>query len=680
MRRGVMRRLGLGLVVLAAMPLARGQEATKSGLDASAFDTTVRPQDDLFRYVNGTWLKSAEIPADRPFTGSFVALRDRSEADIRAIIESLAAQGGHAAGSEAQKVADLFADFMDEATAEAKGLEPIGPQLAAVESLGQTSALAPLLGRLQREGVEGLFGAWVDTDAKQSDRYILSLSQAGLGLPDEAYYGDARFAAVKEAYRAHVQKMFELAGWAEPAKAAETIMGIETRLAAGHWDRVKSRDDTLSYNKVDRQGLKALAPQVDWDGFLTAYGVAPGQAAEIVVRQPSYLTAMGQAIDTVPLEDWKTYLKWNVLRAAAPLLSQPFVDESFAFNGKTLTGVPENRPRWKRGVSVVEGALGEALGKLYVEKHFPPASKEKMQKLVADLIAAYRESISTLDWMSPETRAKALDKLAKFTPKIGYPDKWRDYSKLEIHRGDLVGNAHRAIAFETDRNLAKLGKPVDRNEWMMTPQTVNAYYNPGMNEIVFPAAILQAPFFDPEADDAVNYGGIGAVIGHEIGHGFDDQGSKYDGTGNMVNWWTDADRAEFEKRTKALIDQYSAFSPEQLGGKSHVNGALTIGENIGDLGGLSIAIKAYKLSLDGKPAPVIDGKSGLERVLLGWGQIWRSKYRDAELERRLATDPHSPPMYRCNGVVPHVPEFYEVFGVKEGDALYLAPEKRVRIW
>jgi putative endopeptidase len=388
---------------------------------------------------------------------------------------------------------------------------------------------------------------------------------------------------------------------------------------------------------------------------------------------------MAKLLDQVSLDDWKTWLKWHVLHEAAPLLSKPFVEEDFAFFSKTLTGTPEIRPRWKRAVEVVEKAMGEAAGKIYVAKHFPPEAKARMKELVANLIAAYREEIATLEWMSPETRKRALDKLARFNPKIGYPDKWRDYTALQIHRDDVAGNVRRATAFEVDRRLAKLGQPVDRDEWGMTPQTVNAYYNSSMNEIVFPAAILQPPFFDMQADDAVNYGAIGAVIGHEIGHGFDDQGSKFDGAGNMINWWTDPDRKEFESRAKMLIDQYNGFEPMQLPGQK-VNGAMTIGENIGDLGGLSIAYAAYRRSLQGREAPVIDGLTGDQRFFIGWGQAWRSKYRDAEVARRLATDPHSPPEFRCNGVLRNLPEFYAAFGVKEGDKLWLAPERRVRIW
>lgn len=679
-RRGIERTMGILLAAGMAVSTGQAQEAKPlgSGIVPDHFDKVVRPQDDLFRYVNGAWLKTVQIAPDKAGEGAFHDLRDLSEKNLRAIIEETA-QATHAPGSEGQKIRDLYRSMLDEARADALGLEPIADDLAAVEAVKDLGSWAQLAGTLQRRGVDGLFGAFVDLDARDATRYIVYLNQGGIGLPDESYYRDEKFQPIRDAYKAHVQKMFELAGWDDPAGSASKILDIETKLAKHHWDRVKNRDDTLTYNKTSRENLDAMARAFPWKAFLEGAGVPEAQVGEVIVRQPSFFEGMSETLAAVPLEDWKTFLKWNVLRANAALLSKPFVDESFAFNGKSLSGTQENRPRWKRAVSAVEMAMGEAVGKLYVAKHFPPEAKARMQELVANLIAAYRQEIEKLPWMGAETRAKALEKLSKFTPKIGYPDTWRDYSKLEIEPGDLVGNIQRAIAFEHDRNVAKLGQPVDRGEWAMTPQTVNAYYNPTMNEIVFPAAILQPPFFNMEAEDAANYGGIGAVIGHEIGHGFDDQGSKFDGNGNMKDWWTDADREEFEKRTGKLIAQYNAFEPAQLPGQ-HVNGALTIGENIGDLGGLSIALKAYKLALNGKESPVLDGFSGLQRVLLGWAQVWRIKYREAELARRLATDPHSPGEFRCNGTVRNVPEFYEAFEVKPGDKLYLAPEERVRIW
>jgi putative endopeptidase len=650
----------------------------KSGIERAHIKPDVRPQDDLFRHVNGRWLDEAEIPPDRAVHGAFRELYDKAEVNLRTIIEA-AANAGEAADEDQRKIGDLYASFMAEDVIEQRGSKPIDEDLQAVDAITDTDSLVATMGRLQRDGVSGSFVVWVDTDALQSDRYIINLYQGGLGLPDESYYREETFADVRSAYVAHVGRMLDLAGIPDSNDKAQRIMTLETRLASAHWDRVASRDETKTYNKKDRADIEALTPGFDWAAWTDAFGAPPVAFADGVVRQPSYFTAMAQALTDVPLDDWKTWLAWKVVRSAAPYLSKAFVDENFAFYGTTLTGAPENRERWKRGVSVVEAAIGEALGRLYVAEHFPPAAKARMLELVANLVEAYRVDILALDWMSEETKQRALDKLEKFTPKIGYPDKWRDYSRLTIDRDDLVGNVRRAHAFELDRNLAKIGQEVDRTEWFMTPQTVNAYYNPGMNEIVFPAAILQPPFFDMEADDAANYGGIGAVIGHEIGHGFDDQGSKYDGDGNLKDWWTSEDRTEFEKRTQALITQYDAYEPRDLPGHK-VNGALTVGENIGDLGGLTIAHKAYLIALNGGEAPVLEGLTGRRRLFYGWAQVWRAKMRQAEARRLLAIDPHSPPEFRCNGVLRNLDEFYAAFGVTERDALWLAPEQRIRIW
>ena len=669
--------LFLPCVAPAAGPGPEPNPDATAGVSKATFDASVRAQDDLFRHVNGGWIASATIPPERPLYGAFIQLAEKAEGEVRAIIEESSKKADDAPGAESQKVGDLYASFMDEGRVDSLGLKPIEDDLSAVDALKDKAAFAKLLGDLQRRGLASVFDAGVSTDAKQSDRYVVYLDQGGLGLPDESYYREETFKDTRTAYLAHVEAMFKLAGAADPKASAEKVVTLETRLAKAHWDRVKRRDRTLTYNKKDLKALAELTPGFDWPAWMASAKV--DGVTEVIVQEPDFFTAMAKALDDVPLDDWKLWLKWKVLHEAAPFLSKPFVDENFAFYGKTLTGAPEIRPRWKRGVELVGQALGEAVGKIYVEKHFPPASKARMEALVKNLTDAYREDIASLEWMSPETRAKALEKLAKFTPKIAYPGKWRDYAKMEVRRDDLMGNVERAAAFEHDRGVAKLGKPVDKGEWFMTPQTVNAYYNPGLNEIVFPAAILQPPFFDPEADDAVNYGAIGAVIGHEIGHGFDDQGSKSDGDGNMVNWWTDADRKEFDARSKALTEQYNGFETKQLPGMK-VNGALTIGENIGDLGGLTIANKAYKRSLRGSEAPTIDGLTGDQRFFIGWAQVWRIKYRDAELKRRLTIDPHSPGEFRCNGVVRNLPEFYSAFGVKEGDKLYLAPDQRVRIW
>jgi len=678
MQRWIMRwALAAASLPISAAGAAEPVTITRSGIDKAHVDPGVRPQDDLFRHVNGKWIVEAPIPADRSLDGAFYKLRDQSEADIRAIIEDVA-KGGESAEGEAKKVGDLFASFMDEAAADRRGLSATDEDLAVVRAISDKAGLIRAFGKLGRGGMaDGPLGLSVSTDPKRSDRYILGLDQGGLGLPDESYYRLEKFKPIRDAYLAHVRRMFELAGLPDPSKSAEQVVALETRLAKDHWDRVKTRDAILTYNKKDLAGLAELTPGVDWRAWFDAAGVRGVE--ELVVGQPSFFAAMAKALDEVPLTDWKTWLTWGVLRNTAPFLSRPFVEENFAFYGKTLTGAQELKPRWKRGVATVEGALGEAVGKLYVARHFPPAAKARMRQLVSNLIEAYRRDIESLEWMGPETKKKAFEKLARFTPKIGHTEKWRDYAALEIRRDDLVGNLRRSATFEFERNLAKLGKPVDRSEWLMTPQTVNAYYNPGMNEIVFPASILRPPFFDLEGDDATNYGGIGAVIGHEVGHGFDDQGSKYDGEGNLNDWWTDADRKEFDARAGRLIEQYNGFEPAQLKGQ-HVNGALTIGENIGDLGGLTIAHKAYRIALDGKPAPVLDGLTGEQRFFVGWAQVWRAKYRDAEITRRLAVDPHSPAEFRCNGVVRNMPEFYEAFGLKEGDKLWIAPDRRVKIW
>ncbi|MEU5842086.1 M13 family metallopeptidase [Rhodococcus sp. NPDC047139] len=656
------------------MTLAQNSEI-RSGIDLGHVDERVRPQDDLFEHVNGRWLAEHEIPADRALDGAFRTLADKAEVDVRTIIEE-AAESGAEPGSDARKIGDLFKSFMDTAAIEAAGLDPIRDELEAVSGATDRAALAVVLGRLQRTGVTGALVHYVDTDSKNSERYLMHVSQGGLGLPDESYYREKRYAEIREQYTAHVGRMFALA---DLPYDASRVVALETKLAAGHWDVVKRRDADLSYNLLTIDSLLADLPQFDWNGWIGATGATGEQWAEIVVRQPSFLEVFAGLWADEQLDDWKAWAVWRVLRARAPYLSEAFVEENFAFYGRTLTGTQEIRDRWKRGVSLVQDLMGEAVGKLYVERHFPAEAKTRMQVLVDNLIEAYRQSITELEWMSPATREAALRKLEKFTPKVGYPDTWRDYSAVTITPDDVVGNYRSGYAAEYDRDLGKLGGPVDRGEWFMTPQTVNAYYNPGMNEIVFPAAILQPPFFDLHADDAANYGGIGAVLGHEIGHGFDDQGAKYDGDGNLQNWWTDSDREEFGKRTAALIAQYDEFEPKALPGQ-RVNGSFTIGENIGDLGGLSIALEAYKIALGGKPAPVIDGLTGLQRVFFGWAQVWRTKVRDEEASRRLAVDPHSPPEFRCNGVVRNIDAFYDAFDVRQGDGLYLDPEERVRIW
>jgi putative endopeptidase len=638
----------------------------RSGLDLQWVDTGTRPQDDLFTHVNGKWLDGHVIPDDRAQDGAFRDLRDRAEEDVRAIIEE-AREG---------KVADLYASFMDTERIEELGISPLQPLLDEIAAAPDKAALAGVLGRRQRQGRAALFGAFVGTDAKDSSRYLVHLSQAGLGLPDESYYREEQYAEIRAKYVTHLSRLASLVGLGD---VAQTVMDLETRLAALSWDRVTNRDAEKTYTLMTWPAVTANAPAFPWSEWLAALQAPDGAFDEVVVRQPSFVLRAAELWAELPLEDWKAWLSVRVASACADYLSQALVDEDFDFYGRTLSGTPVLRERWKRGVSVVEGAIGEEVGKLFVERHFPPAAKERVSELVANLVEAYRQSISTLDWMSPATRERALEKLAGFRPKVGYPDKWKDYSSLVVSREDLLGNMLRAAEWDFDDDLNRIGGPVDKDEWLMTPQTVNAYYHPRMNEIVFPAAILRPPFFDPEADDAANYGGIGAVIGHEIGHGFDDQGSRYDGEGTMTDWWEAADRAEFDKRSKALIDQYSALSPAGLP-EHKVNGALTVGENIGDLGGLTIAVKAYRIAVAGSEPPVIDGFTGLQRVLIGWAQVWRAATRDAEAIRRLAVDPHSPPDLRCNAVVTNLDVFHEAFDVQPSDALYTAPEDRVRIW
>jgi putative endopeptidase len=659
----------------ASVPQAAAKAPLSSGIDREYFDKSVRYQDDLYRAVNGLWLEKTEIPADRPDFGAFTLLADKAESDLHDIITECAAAKNNTPGSERQKVGDLFNSYMDEASVEKLGMKPIVPRLEAVYAIKTKEDLIRTLAQLNKLGIGGPFGCGVTTDAKKSDTHIMGLAQAGLGLPDRDYYLDPKFKSKLVAYQDYLEKLLTLAKIPDAKQAAADIVDLETKIAKIQWSKVENRNVDKTYNKMDLDALAKIAPGIDWNQYFTDIGAK--DVKEVDVAQPSYFTAMAKLLDSVPVDTWKTWLKYRVIHRYANLLSKDFVDTEFAFFGTTLRGVPQNRPRWKRGVMTVEGCLGEAAGKLYVEKHFPPEAKKRMDEMVKNVQQAYRESIQNADWLSAATKERALAKLAAFTPKIGYPKKWRDYSPLEIKPDDLVGNMDRAAIYEWNRDINKLGKPVDRDEWHMTPQTVNAYYNPTQNEIVFPAAILQPPFFNMKADDAVNYGGIGAVIGHETGHGFDDQGSKWDGAGNLNQWWTKEDRAEFDKRGDALAAQYEQFEPFP-GFK--VNGRLTLGENLADLAGLTIALRAYHLSLGGKPAPVIDGLTGDQRFYIGWAQVWRRKHREADLKNRLVTDPHSPSEYRANGVPRNVPGFYEAFNVKPTDKMWLDPEKRVKVW
>ena len=649
----------------------------KSGIDPSAVDPNVRPQDDLFAHINGLWIRATPIPADRGRYGTFDVLRETAEQHVREIIEEVAA-GDPQGGTVAAKVGDLYASFMDEDAVEALGAQPLAQDLERAAAVSSPDEVMATSGAFGRAGILGLVMPFVNTDDRDPSRYVVYLEQAGLGLPDESYYREEQHADKRTAYVGHVERMLALAGWPDPAEAAARVMALETRLAAGHWDKVTNRDPVKTYTLLDLAGLTQLGPRIAWPAYLEGLG-APADAFDaVVVRQPDHITSVSAALTEEPVQAWRDWLAWHVVHAHAPYLASAFVEENFDFYGRTLSGVPEMRERWKRGVGLVEEALGEAVGQLYVERHFPPHAKEAMVGLVDNLVEAFRRSLSQVPWMGEDTRREALAKLGQFTPKIGYPQRWRDYGALEVRADDLLGNVRRAVAFEVDRQYAKLGGPVDRDEWFMTPQTVNAYYNPGLNEIVFPAAILQPPFFDVDADDAVNYGGIGAVIGHEVGHGFDDQGSQFDGTGTLRNWWTEQDRSAFQALADALIAQFDELETRDAPGHK-VNGALTVGENIGDLGGLTIGHLAYRISLGDEPAPVIDGWTGDQRFFLGWAQVWRGAARAAEAERLLALDPHAPMDLRANAVR-NLDEFHEAFGVGPGDGLWVDPAQRVRIF
>ena len=664
--------------VIASAQHAAQHPALRSGIDLQYVDGSVRPQDDAYQYLNGKWLRTFQLPPDKGAVGSFTAIEDATEEQLRSIVESLDQAGPSDGDADAKKLADLYASFMNEEQLEALGLKPLQAELAAIDAIKDANALPALMAHMNAIGADAPYGLGVNLDARNSTQYAVTLFQDGLGLPDRDYYlrDDARLKDARAGYRAHVEKMLGMAGQSKAAESAEAILKLETSLAKIQWTRVEDRDPVKTYNKTAISELSALMPGYDWQRYVRSVGIE-GKVDSVIVSQPSYFTGLGKLMTGTPLPVWKAYFKWRVLSAAAPYLSKAFVDERFAFTGGVLRGVPENLPRWKRGVALLDGGLGEALGKLYVAKYFPPQNKARMQALVQNLLEAYRRDIDTLDWMSAETKAGAQSKLVKMSPKIGYPDHWRDYSALKISRDDLRGNVVRANEFEYRRNVAKLGKPVDHGEWRMRPQTVNASYNPTSNEITFPAAILQTPFFDAAADDAVNYGGIGAVIGHEISHGFDDRGSQFDADGNLHDWFTKADHDKFTEKTKALIAQYNAYEPVP---DYHVNGALTLGENIGDNSGLAIAYKAYRLSLAGHEAAVIDGFTGDQRLYLGWVQVWRGKAREAEAIQRIKTDPHSPPAVRGTAPLRNQAGFYAAFGLKPGDKLYLRPDQRVNIW
>ncbi|MCE1173506.1 MAG: peptidase M13 [Propionibacteriales bacterium] len=633
-------------------------------------DPSVRPADDLFRHVNGRWLAATEIPEDKQSTGAFIDLRDASEEAIRQIVTGLT---GSPAGTDAYRIEHLFGDFMDTERVAAAGLDPLAELLVEIDAITSVDDLLDYFGRSLRRGTGSPIGLEVDADPGEPSRYALFVTQSGLGLPDEEYYRLEQHAAILAAYRDHVGRTLALAGIT--ASGSAPVVDLEVDVAAVHWDKVRTRDIRQMYNPTTTDGLDAMG--VPWTRVLTAAGVPV--IDQVIVAQPSYFTDVAALITKARLEDWKDWCRWSLVSALSPYLPDELVQARFDFYGTVLQGIPQLKQRWKRGIDLVERSLGDAVGQLYVERHFPPTSKQRMDELVGNLLKAYHASISALDWMGADTRAEALTKLANFTPKIGYPDVWKDYSALTITPGDLIGNVLRAAAFAADDEISKIGGPIRVWEWLMTPQTVNAYYHPLRNEIVFPAAILQPPFFDPDADDAVNYAAIGAVIGHEIGHGFDDQGSTCDGEGRLRDWWTPADRDAFTERTKALIAQYDALCPAQLP-DLHVNGELTIGENIGDLGGLAIAYDAWRLATGGTDPEPVDGIPAGQRFFYSWARAWQSKRRDEALRQQIATDPHSPEEFRCNQVVRNLGAFYEAFGVTEADAAWLPETERVKIW
>jgi predicted metalloendopeptidase len=660
-----------------APPATTSPSEVGSGVDLAAFDKDVRPQDDLFHHVNGAWLAKTEIPSDKSSYGSFDMLVDKSQADLRAIVEDAAKQSNKAAGSDAQKIGDFYESFMNEQRVEEIGLKPLESELAAVDRIASKADLARYFARMFKLNVINPLVGYVDGDAQRPGYDILYVFQGGLGLPDRDYYlkQDAPLTAYRDKYVGFLTTVLTLSNQQSPDATARQVFDLETRLARAHWTNVESRDAVKTYNKRTLADLPKEFPGFDWAAWTGELGVS--RAPAIVINQPSYVKVFAALVNEVPVERWKPYIRAALLNGFAPYLNKAMVDAEFGFYGQTLRGVKENEPRWKRAVNAINSNLGEMLGKLYVDRHFKPEAKARMEQLVENLRLAFKDGIDKLEWMTPETKKQAQDKLAKFRPKIGYPSKWRDYSRVHVIKDDLVGNLTRAFIAESEFQLAKVGKPVDPEQWSMTPQTVNAYYNPVRNEIVFPAAILQPPFFNLEADDAVNYGGIGAVIGHEMGHGFDDQGRRYDGNGMLRDWWTAKDAEEYMRRAKLLVDQYNEFEP--LPGL-RVNGELTLGENIGDLTGAVIAYRAYHLSLGGKPAPTLDGLSGDQRYYLGWAQIWRAKERDDALRQQVMTNPHSPEMYRANGPLRNIPEFYSTFGVKEGDKMWLPAERQTKIW
>jgi putative endopeptidase len=648
------------------------------GIDVSGMDRTVRPQDDFFRFVNGAWADKTEIPPDKSRYGSFVMLQDDSQSAVREILERAAAQKDASSSSETQKLGDLYRSFMDMARVEALGIKPLQTHLTTIARLSSTADVALAVARLSKIGITTLpFRANVAQDSKNSAVYAVVVNQATLGMPDRDYYlrQDVKFASIRHSYTDYIAQLFMLAGQPDPQGAAQRILELETKLAEKQWDRAHNRDAEATYNKMTVSRLRTLSPNVDWTAVFAA--MTNKTVTDVVVRQPDYVSAADGIIESTPIQTWREYFTFGLLNEYAEELPGPFVEARFNFAGRILAGQQEPRPRWKRGVTELENALGEALGKLYIERYFTAEAKMRMDMMVKNILAAFKTGIDSLDWMTPATKAQAQEKLSKYTVKIGYPERWRDYSALEMSPDDLIGNVVRSHEFQHADNWSHLGQPVERWRWTMTPQTVNAYYNPRNNEIVFPAAILQPPFFNVNADDAVNYGAIGVVIGHEISHGFDDQGRKSDGDGNLRDWWSPEDAKAFEARAAKLGAAYESYNP--LPGLK-INGRQTMGENIGDLSGLAVAYRAYHISLQGKEPPIIDGFIGDQRFFMGYAQVWRDKMRDEELRNRLLTDAHSPGMYRAFVPLTNFDPWYQAFNVKPGDKLYRPPQDRVKFW
>ncbi|MBB6094843.1 putative metalloendopeptidase [Povalibacter uvarum] len=679
MKPSVTAAASAALILAACATDQSSAPARPSGVLLQNFDQSVRAQDDFYRHVNGQWLTTTEIPADRSNYGAFTLLAEGAERNLREILEQASAAKDLQPGSDEQKVGDLYASFMDTGTIEARGLTPLAAELAAIDAIASKRDLARSIGHLRRIGIGQPFVFMVSIDRKNSTQYLPVLTQSGLSMPDRDYYlsDDARLKGIREKYHLYVRDLLAAADTPDAEPAAGKIVALETQIAKAHWTRVQNRDAEKTYNRRDLAALRNQMAAFDWDAFFEGAKLPAAKVSAASISQPGYFDALNRLLAEVPVADWRVYLRFKVLNAYAPNLPERFANLHFEFNDRTVSGIEQIKPRWKRGVDTVEGGIGEIAGRLYVERHFSPEAKQRIQVLVDNLVAAYSQGIDDLEWMTPQTKVRAHAKLNQFTTKIGYPSKWRDWSALEIRRDDLVGNEMRSSAVEFDRDIAKLGGPVDRTEWRMTPQTVNAYYSPPSNEIVFPAAILQPPFFDPNVDDAINYGAIGSVIGHEISHGFDDQGRRYDGAGNLSDWWAPKDNEEFTQRAKALGAQYNALSP--LPGLS-VNGDLTMGENIADLAGVAMAYRAYHLSLKGRQAPVIDGLTGDQRFFIGWAQVWARKYRDDELRKRLLTDPHSPSEYRTNNILGNLAPFYAAFEVKQGDRMFRSEGDRVKIW